>query len=123
MTDSHTTPEGILATCERIARRGEYFEVHRYRYRDESLRRKCLRLKKAGKLRQANTENPIWAFYRPEDVPVIEAAQQRHAEAMKKVHAQNVGWHLEQAEKNKIKYPDLAAHHLKQAEEERRLSQ
>ena len=118
MTDTTRLIDEILATCTRIAKRGEIYQVHRFSDRGAKHRKACAKLKSEGRLVSAGRENPWLYFYRPEDLAVIEAAQARHREAMKQIHAKNVGWHLAQAEK----CPILREYHMKEAEKERALA-
>lgn len=111
--------ESILQTCARIARKGEMYHVNSYRYGENNKRKTCFKLKKQGKLKQGPSCGKLLTFYRPEDLPIIEAAEKRFQKQMKKVHAQNVTWHLEQAESR----PELRDYHIKEAEKERLLSQ
>ncbi len=110
--------QSILDVCGKLAKRGEYYQVHKFRYRDEAKRRLCWQLKNDGELIQCATLNPYYFYCRPADVEVINAALAKQAQVLKGIHAKNVGWHLSQAEKS----PGLRDYHLKEAVKERELS-
>lgn len=112
----------ILQICERKAKSGELFEVHKFRYRDDLKRKAVKGLCRDGKLILANNTNPYMSFYRPEDAATIEKAWAKQEAKMKTLHAKNVQWHLDQATKNQDKNNGLYEYHLKEAEKERALS-
>jgi hypothetical protein len=119
------TEDEILSLAARKAKRGEYFTVHKYKYRDEKLRSKVRSMTKAGKLVFNGLRHKDYEYYRPEDRDVLEKQEFAHNERMKAIHAKNVDWHLKQAAKYSNERGDpksLYSWHIKQAEVERMLS-
>lgn len=114
--------ESVLQTCAKLAKRGGPYHVNRYRYGEENKRKTCFKLKAEGKLKQGPTKGKLLTFFRPEDVGVIEAANKKHHDVMRKIFRKNCRTMIDWARKEQQKTGVISRYYIDEFWKNKRLS-